>query len=279
MRLARPLLICAAAIGALFLFLLATFCFIPDRELLTVAVRALQQHGYFLRAERFGKAFPLGIKAVSLEIADDRGVLLKAEKASLHLDLLPLMAGRLTFTAHAAIGGGVASGDYSPRNGDTHFELHGIRLEDLPFIQTVTGARAKGVARLQGHLKETGKGVSGQAQLEIKGANVSGVKIGEMPLPDADYTTIQGMMRAGSGKYSLESFTLQGEGLYVRLKGEFPLTAPPGAAPLNLTLELMPKPDFLERQKFVFLLLTKYLTTPGRYEIPIRGTLTKPAIQ
>ena len=87
------------------------------------------------------------------------------------------------------------------------------------------------------------------------------------------------MVRAGDGAIKLESFTLEGEGLYVRLKGGLPLTMPLGAAPLNLTLELMPKPEFLERQKFVFLLLTKYLTSPGHYEIPIRGTLAKPAIQ
>jgi hypothetical protein len=41
----------------------------------------------------------------------------------------------------------------------------------------------------------------------------------------------------------------------------------------------MPKPGFLESQKFVFLLLTKYLTTPGHYQIPVRGTLAKPVIQ
>jgi len=35
----------------------------------------------------------------------------------------------------------------------------------------------------------------------------------------------------------------------------------------------------MEKQKFVFLLLSKYLTSPGAYQIPIRGTLAKPAIQ
>jgi type II secretion system protein N len=279
MRLSRPLFIGVGLIAALFLFLVFTLCFIPDRELQALAARALQHQGYSLRAGRFGKAFPLGVQAVNLEIADDRGVLLKAEKAAIRLNLLPLLAGRLTISAQAVIGAGQVAGDYSPRGGDTQFELRGVRLEDLPFIQTVTGARAKGVMRLQGHVKGTGKGPTGLAQLEIKGANLSGVKIGEMPLPDADYRTVQGMARASAGILTLESFTLEGEGLYVRLKGDFPLTAPPGAAPLNLTLELMPKPEFLERQKFVFLLLTKYLTTPGRYEIPIRGTLAKPAIQ
>ena len=279
MRLSRPLFIGAGLIVALFLFLVFTLCFIPDHELQALAARALQQQGYSLRAGRFGKAFPLGVQAVNLEIADDHGVLLKAEKATLRLGLLPLLAGRLKISAQAVIGPGQVAGDFSPRGGDTQFELHGVRLEDLPFIQTVTGARATGVMRLQGHMKGTGKGLTGLAQLEIKGANVSGIKIGEMPLPDADYRTIQGMARTSSGILTLESFTLEGEGLYVRLKGDFPLTAPPSSTPLNLTLELMPKPEFLERQKFVFLLLTKYLTTPGRYEIPIRGTLAKPAIQ
>ncbi|HYS43503.1 MAG TPA: type II secretion system protein GspN, partial [Geobacteraceae bacterium] len=158
MRLRRPLFFGALLIAALFLFLVFTLCFIPDRELQALAERALQQQGYSLRAGRFGKAFPLGLQAVNLEIADDRGVLLKTEKATLHLSLLPLLAGRLTITAKAVIGAGQVAGDYSPRNGDTHFDLRGVRLEDLPFIQTVTGARAKGVMRLQGDVKGTGKG-------------------------------------------------------------------------------------------------------------------------
>jgi type II secretion system protein N len=58
-----------------------------------------------------------------------------------------------------------------------------------------------------------------------------------------------------------------------------PVTTPLGDAPLNLTLELMPKPAFLERQKFVFLLLAKYLISPGNYRIPINGTLARPAIE
>jgi len=35
----------------------------------------------------------------------------------------------------------------------------------------------------------------------------------------------------------------------------------------------------MEKQKYVFLLLAKYLISPGAYQIPIRGTLAKPAFQ
>lgn len=279
MRLRRLLSIGAGIIGALFLLLVLTVCFIPGRELQALAARALQQEGYTLRAARFGKAFPLGVKGTDLEIADDRGLLLSAREATIRLQLLPLLTGRVTLAGEAVIGNGRAAGEYSPLSGDTRIDMTDIRLEELPFIQTVTGARATGSARLQGRFRAKGKGAGGELRLEIREANVSGVRIGGVPLPDADYKRVQGMVRASGGIIALESFTLEGEGLYVRLKGDFPSANPLGAAPLNLTLELMPKPEFLEKQKFVFLLLAKYLTTPGRYEVPIRGTLARPLIQ
>jgi hypothetical protein len=49
-------------------------------------------------------------------------------------------------------------------------------------------------------------------------------------------------------------------------------------APLNLVLEIMPKPEFLESQKLVFMLLARFMVSPGVYLVPIRGTLLKPEI-
>jgi type II secretion system protein N len=281
MKARRWLFVAAGTAGAIVLFLFLTLFLVPDREYKELAARLLEREGYTLRAARFGLAFPLGIKAVDLEIANDNGPLLKARKAAVRLRLLPLMTGKVTFGYRVDIGAGQISGDFSPRNGEIRIEASGIRLEDLPFFQTVTGAYVKGDTRLSGSLtgKEKGKEPGGELRLEIKAANVSGVKIGEIPLPDADYSTVQGMIRRKGNVFTLESFTLQGEGLYVRLKGDFPLATPPGNAPLNLTLELMPKPEFLEKQKFVFLLLAKYLVSPGSYQVPIRGTLAKPLIQ
>jgi hypothetical protein len=50
------------------------------------------------------------------------------------------------------------------------------------------------------------------------------------------------------------------------------------AAPLELMLEIMPKPEFIEKQRLVFLLLTKFMASPGVYRVPIKGTLLKPEI-
>lgn len=271
----------AVAVPAAILLLLAlTILFIPDETLRGLAARGLEREGYTFQAARFGKALPLGIKARNLVIAGERGPLLKADEATVRLRLLPLLMGRVLVAYHLRIGGGFVTGDLSlTKGGAMRLEIGGVRLEDIPFFPTVTGAQVKGVLRVKGNIRGPQRMANGEVQIEVRDAMLAGVKIGETPLPDASYRTVQGMLGIKGGKATLESLTFQGEGLYVRLKGDIPLTTPLAAAPLNLALELMPKPETLERQKFIFLFLAKYLTTPGHYQIPVRGTLAKPAIQ
>ena len=271
----------AAGIPASFLlFLIFIIIFTPAGVVRGLLDRALDSAGYTFRAGEFGKALPLGIKARKVEIADNRGVLFKADEAVVRLRLLPLLTGKLSFSYRAGIGGGEVVGVFSLRKGgETDFRISHLRLEDIPFFSTATGTRARGDLQAEGSFRGSGKNAGGEAQLEIKGAELAGVKIGEMPLPDATYDLVRGALKVNSGRAVLESATLQGVGLYVRLKGDFPITEPIGAAPLNLSLELMPKPEFMERQKFVFLLLAKYLISPGNYRIPVNGTLAHPAIQ
>ena len=273
----RWLYMAAGIPAALILILILTICFIPARQLQGVIVRGLASEGYTFRAARFNKAFPLGFTAGQLEIGNERGPLLKADILTLRLKILPLLVGDLKVTGQARIGSGRIEGTWSRRNGgDIHAQ--GVQLEDIPFFPTVTGASAKGVMQIEAIMRGRQATARGEIKLDVKEAELAGIRIGETPLPDASYRQIQGMLRLAGGKAVLESFTLQGEGLYVRLKGDIPIANPLGNSPLNLTLELMPKPDFLERQKFVFLLLTKYLTSPGHIEIPVKGTLAQPAL-
>ena len=280
MKLSRPLLISAWIIGALLLFVTLTIVFIPAEELKAVITKELERQGYSMRASHFSKAFPIGLKARDLEISDVRGRLVKLDTVSARISLPALCIGRVVVHYHAEIGKGTIEGDVSPQqNGRFSLSMDDVQLEDIPFFKTVAEARVKGALSARATMQGSKGKYTGELRLWVKGAVLGGVKISGMPLPDAAYDTIQGLCRVSNGRVNLESFTLQGKGLYVRLKGEIPATASLGSAPLNLTLELMPKPEFLESQKFVFLLLTKYLTTPGHYQIPVRGTLAKPVIQ
>lgn len=280
MNLSRPLATGACVAGSLLVLVIFTIIFIPAREIRDVLGRSLEQQGYSMRTGYFGKAFPLGIKARNLEILDDRGSLVKLDEVTARVGILPLFVGKVVINYCAEVGKGTIEGHFSPgKNKEFSARLDNVQLENIPFFQTATGARVKGEMSSRADFREEGGNFRGEARLAVKGAVLNGLKIGEMPLPDASYETIQGMYRLNGGRGTLESLSLQGRGIYVRLKGEIPFTSPPGSAPINLTLELMPKPVFLENQKYVFILLTKYLTSPGHYQIPIRGTLAKPTVQ
>lgn len=275
----RLLYIAAGIPVALICLAILTLLFIPNQEIEGVLIRALASEGYSLHNQRFGLAFPLGIKASGVVVSSQKGELIKLDKFSARLRILPLFLGKIAIGYHGSIGKGELHGEFSPSGkGAVVLEASDIRLEDIPFFQTVAGAQIKGELRAKGSIKGRQAAASGELQLSVRDAQLQGVKIGGMPLPDAAYKTVQGMLQIGGGKATLQSLTFDGDGLYTRLKGDMPLTNPINAAPLNLTLELMPRADFLEKQKFVFLLLLKYQTSPGHYQMPVRGTLGKPSL-
>jgi type II secretion system protein N len=276
----RPVVIAASVIAALFFVTILTIIFIPAEEINGALVRALERGGLTMRTGEFAKAFPIGIKARKVEIGDSRGSLLKLDTMSARLSLPALLVGRIRINYHAEIGRGTFEGHVALRRDmDFSLKLDDVRMEDIPAFETLAGARVRGNLHLRAEFERAKGNTGGELRIWAKEAVLNGVKIGGTPLPDASYENIQGLYRLKGNRGTLETFSLQGRGIYVRLKGEIPLAERLGSAPLNLTLELMPKPSFLESQKFVFLLLTKYLTTPGHYSIPVRGTLAKPMIQ
>ncbi len=280
MKLRRFLIGMAATVTALFLFLFFTFLFIPDRLLLESVNRALAGEGLSLAATSFNKSLPLGVKGRGLELSSGKGRILKLESATARIEILPFFMGQVRVSLAATLGGGKIAGSGSIlRSPFFKLSLKGVQLEHIPFFATVAGTQAAGIVDCEVDLTGSGPKTEGSVKLDAKGVELKGIKLGEMPLPDATYHSVQGMLRVNKGIARLESLTLQGDGLYARLKGNLPLINPLAAAPLDLTLELMPKPELLEKQKFVFLLLTKYLDTPGHYQIPIKGTLGKPLMQ
>jgi type II secretion system protein N len=265
--------------AAIVCFLLLTLLFTSNDAIKGVLVRAADNAGYTLECTEFRKSFPFGLKAGTLELSSAQGSLIKLRQARVALELFPLLTGKLRLSYSGSIGTGEIEGDVDlGKNQGWNIACERVRLEDVPFFTTVAKARIKGELKLTGKLVTT-KGVGqGDLKIEVRAAQLAGIKLGEMPLPDASYREVRGALRIDKGVAVLKSFTLNGDGVYVRLKGETMLAKPVGNSALNLTMEMMPKPAFLESQKFVFLLLTKYQSSPGAFSIPIHGTLAHPVI-
>jgi len=275
----RTTLYLVAAVLFCLLFPLLTILFVPSEQVKGAISRVMETRGYSFRAEVFRKSPLLGFHARNVLVSDERGPLLKLTETTVRLKFLPLLLGKIAVECQARIGAGELEAEFKPQSGSFSIRISGVRLEDIPFFLTATGASVKGALYVDGAFDGKGAKCRGSLKLEVKQADLRSIKIGETPLPDASYQTIRGMLRAAGGKGTLESLTLQGEGIYIRLHGTVPVSGQPASAPINLSLELMPKPYFLENQKLIFLLLTKYQVTPGAYRIPVGGTLAKPAIQ
>lgn len=212
-------------------------------------------------------------------LSSDQGPLLGMERLNVQLRLLPLLLGQVRLKADSRIGAGQLQMELGV-NGKEAFSINaaGTGLGDIPFFSSVLKAKAGGQLWCQGELVRSAKGLQGEIKLEIKQLEYAGMKIGAFALPDVSGLTTQGIVRFTDGNARLESFTLQGEGIYMRLSGNLPGGSNAFNAPLDLALEIMPKPEFMEKQKLIFMVLTKFMVSPGNFRIPIRGTILKPEI-
>lgn len=264
--------------AGLCLFIASIYIFIPMGRVNAAINQILATQGLTLSPEARKTILP-GLVWDNLRLSSDQGALISCERLKLQLRLLPLLTGRVALGAAASIGSGQVELEYG-LTGQEALSLHakGIGLADIPFFKTALGAKTGGNLWSEGSVRRGPKGLNGDLKLEVRQLEFSGVKLGAFPLPDAANLSSQGMVRVTNGAARLESFTLQGEGIYMRLSGDLPSGGNAVNAPLNLSLEIMPKPEFLDRQKLVFLLLAKFMVSPGVYRVPIKGTLIKPQI-
>ncbi|MDA8428327.1 MAG: type II secretion system protein GspN [Geobacteraceae bacterium] len=268
----------ALSFAACFLFVVFVYIFFPAARINAVIDRALSTQGLTLAPGARKSVLP-GLVWNNAVLASNQGALVRFSQLKVRPLLLPLLMGRLVLHSAVAIGSGHLDLDYGINGREAiTLQADGIGLGDIPFFQTVLAAKAGGLLRSSGSVTRGAKGLNGEFQLEIRQLELSGVKLGGFSLPDVSRLTSQGMVRVTAGKARLESFTLQGDGIYMRLSGDLPLATHAASAPLNLVLEIMPKPEFLESQKLVFLVLAKFMTSPGVYRVPIGGTLLKPEI-
>ena len=268
----------ALASVSVVLFLLFVYLFFPVRRVNALIDQALASQGLTISPGAEKSLVPGLVWNGSL-LASERGALVRFNRLNVRPLLMPLLAGRPVFQSRASLGAGSLELVYGSSGREAlTLSVNDIGLADLPFFQTVLSARAGGTLRSSGRLTRNAQGLSGEIQVEVKQLELSGVKLGAFALPDVRQLAAQGMVKVTGGRARLESFTLQGDGIYMRLSGDLPSGAHAVSAPLNLVLEIMPKPEFLESQKLVFMLLARFMVSPGVYRVPVRGTLLKPEV-
>jgi type II secretion system protein N len=265
-------------IAWLTLFIVCVYLAFPSQRINEVVDRVLLSQGLTLSPAVHKTILP-GLAWDNALLSSRQGPLLRFDRVSVRPLLLKLLTGRVVLSSAASLGGGHLKLEQALFGRQSvQVAADRLALAEMPFFKTVLGASVGGSLWSEGRVSRGPQGWNGELKLEISRLEFSGIRLGAFPLPDAVNLNSKGMVRIMAGKARLESLNLQGEGVYMRLSGDLPLGVNPEAAPLDLVLEIMPKPEFLEKQKLVFLLLAKFMVSPGVYRVPIRGTLLKPEI-
>jgi type II secretion system protein N len=189
--------------------------------------------------------------------------LLSIENASGKINPLSLFIMRLTLHFSGDIGGGRIDGGVNlfKKKNLIDMDIRNAHIEEIPFFALI-GLDGKGV--LSGELRlENGKG---ETRLEIKETELNAGTFGGVAVPLQVFDNARGAISISSGMLKVVSFSLEGKGIYARIKG----TITGGRT--DLTMELMPDKTFSENNP-VFSLIESYKVSPGFYSIPINSNL------
>lgn len=274
----RVLTLLLLSAGGVILFCWLTLLMIDPADIFDAASRACRRHGVTLTARTIGRAFPLGLSLEGVTMAADKP-LLTFDRLRLSIPVTPLISGRPTLIIQGEMGEGIITvASTLGKNPVTTLETRSIRLERIPFLTATLGGSVSGGISLRGKITGPPARSTGEFLLDSSAVETRGVSIGGVPLPDALYRSLRGALSISGNRLVIRSFALEGEGIYLRLSGTATLTPSLLDSPLEMGIEILPRPEFVERQKFLFLLLSRHLITPGSYRLPLTGTVGNPRI-
>jgi len=268
----------ALAIAGIVLFPILVYLFFPVSRINSIISRQLEDQGLSVAPVAHKTVIP-GLAWKDMQLSSTQGALLRCDRLAVQLRLGALFTGRVKAGVEARVRDGHLILDYGVTGPELlKINAEGINLADIPLFATILSAKAQGNLWINGSIHRGKQGLNGEVKLEAKQLGFSGARLGAFSLPDAENLQTQGLIRISSGKVRLESLTLQGEGLYMRLSGALPDANSALNAPISLVLEIMPKPEFMEKQKLVFMVLARFMVSPGVFRVPVTGTLLKPVI-
>ncbi len=240
--------------------------------------RKLLTSGIIMHAERFETAFPFRIVANQVIFSDleTKQPLIKIDRLSTRLRLMPLFAGRFNCIAEGRSGSGILSAEaniYPEKRGN--LMIRDLSLEMIPFVSQAFNGKIKGLANLDLQYRQTRNLTSGEARLKIDSLMLQGARLATVSLPDITIPETRGVLKLEGNSLVVNSLAMQGDDIYLRTSGTIQIN---GSLPISLITEIMPKAESIERNKAVFLMMTRYQVAPAVFRLRIRGTLANPSL-
>lgn len=256
--------IAAFALAATLLLLAGVWLIVlPETYLGDLIGSSLQRPDLQVEMSGFRKGLFYDLSANRMSVVKDGKELLAVENVRGRINPLSLFLLRFDMHFSASLGNGVISGRANLVRGRRNIlvTVRDAELNAVPFFGLL-GINGSGM--LSGTAGMDDK--SGEVRFDIADAKFGSGTFGGIAVPLHFFRSARGALSLTGGNVSVTSFALEGADIYARIKGQI------SAGKMNLTMEVMPKPAFLEKNPAIAL-LERYKVSPGYYAIPVSGDI------
>jgi type II secretion system protein N len=249
----------AAAVFAAVLVVGSWFVVFPQKTLLAFIRNSTAGSGLTVDLSGFKKGYFYDVSAKSVTLKREGRALLDADDLSCRPDFAALLRLKPALRCKGGIAGGTVNAGIGLAGGEGQVtvKIDGARIEKLPFLSL---AGIGGSGSISGRM-EIEKG-TGQILFAVEEAHLLPASFGGIKIPLDAFTDGTGALALEGRTLRVTSFSLEGKGIYARVKGTI------AGNRLNLKMELMPQESFI-RNNPLFGLLANYKDSPGHYSIPI----------
>lgn len=231
---------------------------IPESMIYDFISNSIRSEKVSIKPEGIEKSLFLGLDIKKIEIKKKDGTtLLIIENIRIRPSLLSLLKfnPQLPFTGQ--IHSGIIEGSYIFKGKTLNMQGKDIRIEEIPFLRLIN-------IEGQGSLSLKLEIIDGQGDIifNVKDAKLkSTILQGGYILPLNWFNDIKGLFAVRKEMTEVKSFTLQGDGVYARIKGSIKGDI------IDLKMELMPEASF--KNPSLLMLIEPFKVSPGYYVIPI----------
>jgi type II secretion system protein N len=170
---------------------------------------------------------------------------------------------RLTLTFHGDISGGKITGEVNLLKEKNHMNvgIDNANVNGIPLFE-VMGLSGKGTLSGEFRLKDG----TGDLKFSLKDAQFESTSFSGVIIPVNLFQSATGAMTIDGDLVRIGSLSLQGNGIYARVKGNIRNNV------MDLIIELMQDSSFTDKSSILFL-LENYKVSPGYYVIPVKGSI------
>lgn len=241
---------------------------VPESVLIQLIENSIPGGSYYLKTEGFKKGLFYNFTAEKVyfkkqgieKTPEDYPSACTDMSARVNLVSLLRLSPALDFAC--SLGDGKVVGETGLKaKGSVKIKGSGIRISRIPALGP---AGLSGDGELSGSLWF--RDGEGEINLAVTSLKIRSTSLGGAFLPLEMFHDVRGTMKVKGGTLDVQSFTLEGKGVYARLKGNVK------GKHLDMNIELMMDSSFTPSPVLQMMLMS-YKVSPGYYVIPFRTDL------